>query len=108
MDRFIDEQDSTRDRSSSPNFYSLMFGNSDNRKGLSLYPGAKSQLSTGGDNNGVTAGELSNRESMTSNSTSTVTGVPTVTEAANAQLRETSSPNGRLQVPVEKTQEHPS
>jgi len=46
MDRFIDEQDSSRDRSSSPNFYSLMFGGSDGgRKGLSLYPGASSKSS---------------------------------------------------------------
>ena len=55
MDRFIDEQDSSRDRSSSPNFYSLMFGGSDGgRKGLSLYPGAssKSSLHLGSESNG--------------------------------------------------------
>merc|ERR1712020_38946 len=46
MDRFIDEQDSSRDRSSSPNFYSLMFGSeAGGRKGLSLYPGASSKSS---------------------------------------------------------------
>ena len=48
MDRFIDEQDSSsRDRSSSPNFYSLMFGGQSDggRKGLSLYPGASSKSS---------------------------------------------------------------
>ena len=55
MDRFIDEQDSSRDRSSSPNFYSLMFGGSDGgRKGLSLYPGAssKSSFHIGSESNG--------------------------------------------------------
>ena len=42
MDRFIDEQDPSRDRSSSPNFYSLMFG-SEGRKGLSLFPAVSSK-----------------------------------------------------------------
>ena len=58
MDRFIDEQDPSRDRSSSPNFYSLMFGGNEGRKGLSLYPSAnvnsgKTQLHVG-DSNGST------------------------------------------------------
>ena len=54
MDRFIDEQDPSRDRSSSPNFYSLMFGGQDGgRKGLSLHPGAGKSNITHGDSNGA-------------------------------------------------------
>ena len=56
MDRFIDEQDPSRDRSSSPNFYSLMFGGNEGRKGLSLYPSAnagKNQMHMGDSNGSV-------------------------------------------------------
>merc|ERR1719222_1183530 len=87
MDRFIDEQDSSRDRSSSPNFYSLMFGNAEGRKGLSLYPGAKSQLNLG-ENNGAAASVLSNRESSSASSAPN----PTSTVAAVSSEMATSAP----------------
>ena len=95
MDRFIDEQDSSRDRSSSPNFYSLMFGNAEGRKGLSLYPGAKSQLNLG-ENNGNAASDLSNRESSPAsapNPTSTVAVTSEMT-TSSAQTTLNSGSNG--------------
>ena len=96
MDRFIDEQDSSRDRSSSPNFYSLMFGNNaEGRKGLSLYPGAKSQLNLGGSENNGANDLSSNRESSAPNPTSTTAANPPVGTIANAN----SSSNGSAENP---------
>lgn len=58
MDRFIDEQDASRDRSSSPTTYhSLIFG-ADTKKGLSILSGAHSK-SPGGVSNGDQAIRLS-------------------------------------------------
>lgn len=52
MDRFIDDQDPSRDRSSSPTYHSLIF--TDTKKGLSLHPGAnKSPGVSNGDNSAV-------------------------------------------------------
>ena len=96
MDRFIDEQDSSRDRSSSPNFYSLMFGSSaDGRKGLSLYPGAKSQLHMS-ENNG--ASDLSSAAAATTN--------PPTSSVASAP--ESGNTNGRLQVLADNASDNPS
>ena len=77
MDRFIDEQDPSRDRSSSPNFYSLMFGGQDGgRKGLSLHPGAaKSNISHGDSNGAANEGPLDNISAA---------NVPTSTATSNS------------------------
>ena len=103
MDRFIDEQDSSRDRSSSPNFYSLMFGNAEGRKGLSLYPGAKSQLNLG-ENNGAAASVLSNRESSSASSAPN----PTSTVAAVSSEMATSAPQTTLNSGSNGSSENPS
>ena len=80
MDRFIDEQDSSRDRSSSPNFYSLMFGGSDGgRKGLSLYPGASSKSSFHlgqSESNGQSAEPVINVSNSSPLSTPSATSAP--------------------------------
>ena len=105
MDRFIDEQDSSRDRSSSPNFYSLMFGNNaDGRKGLSLYPGAKSQLNLGGnsENNGASDLSSHHRESSAPNPTSTAVENPMgsdVATSAQTTINSSSSSNGSAENP---------
>lgn len=98
MDRFIDEQDSSRDRSSSPNFYSLMFGTSDGRKGLSLYPGAKSQLHMG-ENNGANDLSAAANNPPTSSVASSAPGSQTVQPNSESG----SNTNGRLQVLADNT-----
>ena len=88
MDRFIDEQDPSRDRSSSPNFYSLMFGGTDGRKGLSLYPGVgKSHLHQHDSNGAPTAGDTADPVSVTS---------PVLCPSNNLLSVSASSTNGRL------------
>lgn len=105
MDRFIDEQDSSRDRSSSPNFYSLMFGSSgDGRKGLSLYPGAKSQLHMAGENNG--ASDLSSAAASTNPPTSSV--APALGSQTAQLASESGNTNGRLQVLADNASTNPS
>jgi hypothetical protein len=91
MDRFIDEQDPPRDRSSSPNFYSLMFGGSEGRKGLTLHPGAKSQLSHGDSNGGAVDTNLPTSAAPTSSPTA----AGAVTHMVSSSLPNAASNNGK-------------
>jgi len=64
MDRFIDETDASRDRSSSPNFHSLLASyGADNKKGLSIMPGSSAKNMQ--DDN-VSNGTATNAADMTS------------------------------------------
>ena len=93
MDRFIDEQDPSRDRSSSPNFYSLIYGGQDGRKGLTLHPGAKSSVSHGDSNGAEHAIETSNvpTSSVSSNSHSGLNTSPNV--STNGRVTESEKAN---------------
>jgi len=102
MDRFIDEQDSSRDRSSSPNFYSLMFGGSDGgRKGLSLYPGASSKSSFHiSDSNG-------RDDAITNVSNPPLTSSGTASSLQNSQSSPTNN-GGRFPPIADEKRENPS
>ena len=90
MDRFIDEQDPSREnRSSSPNFYSLMFGGQEGRKGLTLHPGVKSNISHG-DSNGA---DTDNNTANVPTSSSIMSSNPL---AASMNTSTTTSTNGRI------------
>jgi len=106
MDRFIDEQDSSRDRSSSPNFYSLMFGGSDGgRKGLSLYPGAssKSSFHLGSESNG-SAEPVSNVSNSSPLSTPSATSAP----VQNSQSLASPTNGGRFPPLGDEDRDNPS
>ena len=112
MDRFIDEQDPSRDRSSSPNFYSLMFGSGDSssRKGLSLYPGAKSQLHMGGgDSNGAAdiSAAISSQPVTSSSPEAAASTVPAASQAVAAAVHLTTATAGAANG-MEKNSEPPS
>lgn len=79
-----------------------MFGNAEGRKGLSLYPGAKSQLNLG-ENNGAAASVLSNRESSASSAPN-----PTSTVAAVSSEMATSAPQTTLNSGSNGSSENPS
>ena len=80
-----------------------MFGNAEGRKGLSLYPGAKSQLNLG-ENNGAAASVLSNRESSLASSAPN----PTSTVAAVSSEMATSAPQTTLNSGSNGSSENPS
>jgi len=91
MDRFIDEQDPSREnRSSSPNFYSLMFGGQEGRKGLTLHPGVKSNISHG-DSNGADTDNTANVPTSSIMSSNTLGSMNTSTTTSSS-----SSTNGRI------------
>lgn len=99
MDRFIDEQDPSRDRSSSPTFYSLMFGSSDGRKGLSLYPGSVKNLHHYDSNGTPSEAENTQNSSVTSNPASSSLLSSSASDqpsAAAAAAASSASTNGRL------------
>lgn len=113
MDRFIDEQDPSRDRSSSPTFYSLMFGGSDGRKGLSLYPGSVKNLHHF-DSNGApplpppSEAENTQNSSVTSNSNSS--SLLSSTGDQSSSTAAASSTNGRFneQAPPPSSADQPA
>jgi len=92
MDRFIDEQDPSREnRSSSPNFYSLMFGGQEGRKGLTLHPGVKSNISHGDSNGADTDNNTANVPTSSIMSSNTLGSMNTSTTTSSS-----SSTNGRI------------
>ena len=94
MDRFIDEQDPSREnRSSSPNFYSLMFGGQEGRKGLTLHPGVKSNISHG-DSNGADTDNTANVPTssiMSSNTLGSMNTSTTTSSSTNGRINDISS-----------------
>jgi len=101
MDRFIDEQDPSRDRSSSPNFYSLMFGGQDGgRKGLSLHPGAGKSNITHGDSNGA-----ANEGPLDISAANVPTSTATSNSSGSTTSQSTSATNGRNESEKDMTQQ---
>ena len=98
MDRFIDEQDPSREnRSSSPNFYSLMFGGQEGRKGLTLHPGVKSNISHG-DSNGADTDNTANVPTSSIMSTNPLASMntSTTTTSTNGRINESEKTNNDI------------